>query len=279
MILPFRESTSTKETIIFILSEEWSLSAKEIVARVNKNSKKPITYQAVHKVLLQLCNEKVLEKNKGRYKLSGHWIENIRKFISSVEKKYAARKNFLDELATFKNYFEFTFDNVTDFTLSMAEMLVSERFSRVKGGYRTCALRHGWWPPIFSFDQFLILRKICKVHSKPTCVIRKDSPFGRWLKKQYDLVGFRTKIVDGLKDNNDDIIVAGPMILQVTYSKETKNAIDLLYQKTNGLSTLFKEYVISTFPKTKINIKVSISENQALATMLGKHYFEIWKNS
>jgi len=278
LILPFRESGSTKETIIFILSEEWPLSTKEIAARVNKKSNKQITYQAVHKVLLQLCNEKVLEKNKGQYKLADFWIENIKRFITAVEKKYAARENFIEELAKFKNYFEFTFDNVTNFSVSMAEMLLSERFANVKGGYRLGSLRHGWWPPTFSFDQVLLLGKIAKVH-KPICIIRKDYPFSRWLHKQYNLVGFRTKIHTGLIDNNDDILLVGPLIVQINYSKETKTAIDALYQKTNGLTALFKEYVSSTFPKTKISIKVSISENQALATTLGKHYLEIWKNS
>jgi len=272
------KGSSTKDLIISILSEEWPLSAKEIFARVQKSGAE-VSYQAVHKLLLQFCEGGVLEKEGVSYQLSKGWISRIKQFATSLEKRYEGKDAFLSELSTFRGSFEFTFNNVTDFSLGMAAMLLSERCAKSKGTCRLAVLRHGWWPLTFQFDQFLLLRKIVKLHSAPYCIIRKDSPFARWLNKQYNLIGFNSKIVDGLKDYNDDIAIIGSLIVQVNYSKETKKVIDELYARTPGLTALFKEYVVSTFPQKKVEINFKVSENSSLAATLGKHYLKVWKGS
>lgn len=269
---------STRDLIISILGDQWPLSAKEISTRLGKKSDAQVSYQAVHKLLAQLCEEKVLEKSAGRYQLAKAWIADVKQFITSLENKYESKETFLAGIAEFKNSFEFTFHDVTDFALSMAEMLVSERFVTSKGGYRVAALRHGWWTLRFNFDQFLLLKKISRLLNKPYCIIKKDSPFVRWLNKQYTLAGFRPKTVDGLEGPDDDILICGSLIVQVNYSKETKKIIDELYAKIFSLTDLFKHYAVSTRPEEKAEIRFKITDNPALAATLGKHYMDIWNS-
>src|SRR3989344_2244287 len=128
LILPFtKKAVGTKENIILILSEQWPLSTKEIFERVRKSSGNPLTYQAVHKSLRELLDEAVLEKETGKYKLSKNWILNTKQFILSIDKRYSVKEAFIANLSSFKSSFDFTFTDVTDFALSMAEMFLHER--------------------------------------------------------------------------------------------------------------------------------------------------------
>jgi len=273
------KSVSTKDIVISILGDQWPLSAKEIFTRLGKKSDTQVSYQAVHKLLAQLCGEKVLEKGGGRYQLSKAWIASAKQFITALEKKYESKETFIRGINEFKGSFEFDFNDITDFSLSMADMLLSDRVAKSKGRYRMVSLRYGWWPLTFSFDHIALLRKILKAHlSTPYAIIQKDSSFGRWLNRQYNAIGFKSKIIPGLDEYNDDILVSGSLIAQVNYSVETKKAIDVLYNKISDLRALFKEYVKPTFPKKGIEIHFKITENPALAATLGKHYMDIWNS-
>ncbi len=271
------KSKSTRDLIISVLSEEWPLSAKQVFERVKKQSGESISYQAVHKVLLQLSGEKILEKRGNDYQLSKDWVAGMKTLFNSLEQRYGGKEAFIAGIAEFKGSFEFTFNDLTDFALRMAEMLLADRLIKSKGS-RVASVRHGWWPLKFSFDQFPLLRKITKLHGKPPVIIRNDSPFARWISNQYKLAGFKTKIITGVEDYNDDILICGSLIVQIRYSKETKKAIDELFKKNPTLATLFKTYVISGLPDKKIEIHFKITENPALAATLGKHYMDIWNS-
>ncbi|HLD58935.1 MAG TPA: hypothetical protein VI977_04850 [archaeon] len=274
-----KPAVSTKDLVIQILGEEWPLTIKQIHERVKRQSDQNLTYQAVHKLLVRLSNEGVIEKETGKYKLSKTWIFNTKQFIASIDRKYSAKEAFLANLSSFKGSFDFTFNDISDLALSMAEMFLSERCQKATGPYWIGVLRHGWWPLKFSFDQFLLLKKISKSLSYPYSIIRKDSLFARWVDKQYKLANFKSKIIDGLQDYNDDIVIMGSLIAQVNYSNATKKAIDDLYAKIPGLTALFKEYVVPSFPKIKVEINFKMTEDPALAATLGKHYMEIWQKN
>jgi hypothetical protein len=87
MLLGFE---GTKEIIISVISAEPGLSAKEVFYRVRRGSDKPVSYQAVHKLLFQLVSERVLSKNGFEYHLEKAWVKSIgdtaRLFESSFTK-------------------------------------------------------------------------------------------------------------------------------------------------------------------------------------------------
>ena len=62
LTLPQINTNSLKDQIITLLVEEKALNAKEIYSKIVKN--KAISYQAIHKTLIELTSEGVLEKKQ-----------------------------------------------------------------------------------------------------------------------------------------------------------------------------------------------------------------------
>jgi len=83
------KGTSTKDTIIQILSEEWPLSVKQIYERVKKKSDHPLTYQAVHKVIKQLLGEGIVELKGKNYILNKNWLKQTHSAYEGLLKNYS----------------------------------------------------------------------------------------------------------------------------------------------------------------------------------------------
>ena len=93
----------TKDHIISILSQEWPLSTKEIKSRISKQFSGELTYQAVHKALNELEQQKVLKKENGTYELSKDWVDGIESFAKSlIEQRYVSPE-FIDGKAIVTN--------------------------------------------------------------------------------------------------------------------------------------------------------------------------------
>ena len=67
-IAPLLETNSTKSLIIKILSENQPLSLKELHAKLQKQ--KQLSYQATHKAVSEMVNEKILLKMKAKYEIN-----------------------------------------------------------------------------------------------------------------------------------------------------------------------------------------------------------------
>ena len=85
-------SKSTKDMVISLLSQKWPLSAKEIYNSMRREFGAEFSYQAVHKILNELQQEKILEKNGMSYQISKNWIEQVKKFSSDLDEKYTNGK-------------------------------------------------------------------------------------------------------------------------------------------------------------------------------------------
>ena len=87
-----KQNKSTKDAVISVLAEKWPLTAKEIYNRVKRESNTTVSYQAIHKLLNQLIEEKIIVKEGMGYLLNKDWIKNLKNFSSSLEELYL--KNF-----------------------------------------------------------------------------------------------------------------------------------------------------------------------------------------
>ena len=83
-----QQKGGTKDLIIELLSREWPLSAKEIHNRLKREHSSECSYQATHKLLNQLAEEKVVVKEGKNYGLDKGWIKNLKNLGSDLEEKY-----------------------------------------------------------------------------------------------------------------------------------------------------------------------------------------------
>ena len=83
-----KQNKTTKDAVISVLAEKWPLTAKEIYNRVKRESNTTVSYQAIHKLLNQLIEEKIIVKEGMGYLLNKDWIKNLKNFSSSLEELY-----------------------------------------------------------------------------------------------------------------------------------------------------------------------------------------------
>ena len=180
---------STKDAIISILSEEWPLSAKEIYSKLFREQAVNISYQGIHKTLNDLENRTVISKTGRMYQLSKSWISNMKEFIETTDRNYQNKLGKYEVPANFKSPLKLKFDNMTTMAVTMARLLGSGALQGSVKQPRIGFLRNGMWPLNFDFAHFDILQKMMKTYNNPYVIIKNDTPFGRWIMKQYILGG------------------------------------------------------------------------------------------
>lgn len=98
----------TKNGIISALSQGTPLSVQQLYRQVTKEIHKPISYQALHKALKELENEKIVEKQANQYQLNSSWIHSIEAWAHETKNRLQEQKNQLQkpEIKTFENVIE-----------------------------------------------------------------------------------------------------------------------------------------------------------------------------
>ena len=74
---------------IAALAVKWPLTAKQLHSAISKDGGKPLTYQAVHKVLGELSAGRLLLKSAAGYSLSPGWVEAQKAWWLGASKRYS----------------------------------------------------------------------------------------------------------------------------------------------------------------------------------------------
>lgn len=77
---------TTKETIIRVLSENPSVTAKELYTLVLKETKKSVSYQALHKTVQQLEKETVIQRIQNKYSIHPQWLQSMENWLRKTKK-------------------------------------------------------------------------------------------------------------------------------------------------------------------------------------------------
>ena len=258
LLLPNASSTSLKNIIISVLSEASSLSAKEIHSRVTKE--KTVSYQAVFKMLNDLCDSKILEKQQSKYFISEKWINELKKFVGNFEKR--ENKNGFDPNAEtqtieLNTLFEF-FGGMLD--LMSSDILYKGCQHRFGGGI----LRHLWWS--LSFDDVGFQKFKHMLGPKNSYIVAiQDTPVDRWLKSYYEKTG-GTGIRIGAESNlEEDVAIVGDYVIQVFFEEKTKKKLDKLYSEVKDISDAIDKGILEQVLMEPTKVKVIITKNKDLA--------------
>ncbi len=87
-----RDKEAAKTLVVAVLSKTWPLSPKQIHAAILfEKGTKHISYQGVHKAILELRDADVILKEENGYLLNRKWLSQISQEISSVITAYDAK--------------------------------------------------------------------------------------------------------------------------------------------------------------------------------------------
>ena len=269
------ENASTKQKIISILSERWPLSAKQIYENMKKHYSTNISYQAIHKMIKELEEEKLVERKDSNYQLNINWIQQSKKTFEYVEKQYL-KNNKISIPKDFSGTIEIEWDSFTDLCVMTAELLLSRELAQGSDDPSfICSLEYGWWALKFKFEQLYLLYEMVLHNPKATNIIRKKTPFGEWIAKQYARVGGISAPVGTNIDIEGDIFVQGDCIIQVEFDKKSKLLIENYYNKWHNLEESFTEFGLK--PEPKIHATMRITKNREMAEFMRKQLNRVFK--
>lgn len=255
---------SHKEAIISILGTRWPLSTKDIYSEIQRLSDaNGFSYQATHKTIQQLVEEKILAKNGKNYELSQEWINRLKNFSTSLSDKYS-NKNNQEITPDFEGTIKWRFDDLSVFAMEMLRLITNiAKWNDAKEN-GVLLVKHAWWPFNFKFMDFALFLDMVKLTKGGNVVFESDAPFDRWVAKQYVSSGVKVKFVENLNLDHDVLFFQG-VIIQASFSDETRQLQDEVYSKVHDLGDLLQEFVFQRHAHKKVEIEVQIIKNPALS--------------
>ncbi len=85
---PYCSQPKLKDMILFLLSEQWPLTGKQLHQSIVKLFNRSAPYHTTCKTLFQLHKEEVLTKIDGKYKLNKEWISSLTEFFNQIAQEY-----------------------------------------------------------------------------------------------------------------------------------------------------------------------------------------------
>ena len=269
------ENASTKQKIISILSERWPLSAKQIYENLKKHYSANISYQAIHKMIKELEEEKLVERKESNYQLNINWIQQSKKTFEYVEKQYL-KNNKISIPKDFSGTIEIEWDSFTDLCVSTAELLLSRQLAEGSDDPSfIITMEYGWWAFKFKFEHLYLLYDMVKHNPKAKNIIRTKTPYGEWIAKQYTRVGGISAPIGTKLDIEGDVFVQGNCIVQVKYDEETKKLMEKYYNKWHNLEESFMEFGLK--PEPKIYATMRITKNKEMADFVRKQLSKVFE--
>ncbi|MBI2530140.1 MAG: hypothetical protein HYW05_03275 [Candidatus Diapherotrites archaeon] len=272
------KQNTTKDAIISILSQEWPLSAKEIYGRTKRQLSLNVSYQAIHKSLKQLEENRIIYRAGAKYELNKDWISNIKKFSTNLEKLYNKEGMIYDIDPNFKGTIKLEFNDFSVLSVFIAELLANRILAGDSDPTAIAWFRHMYWPLRFNFKDFAILQGVARNCKKTYAIVSLASPFDKWLQKQFLRAGV-SNVKIGTKEQlfDDSLYVQGDCIIEVVSSAETKQILDEVYNRNKNLTDLFREVYFRNTLKTPMHFDLTITRNPDMAKFLKKQLMKYFR--
>ena len=260
-----------KDVVIKILSHEWPLTIKKIYYKIKKEYNLGVSYQAVHKVVNQLVEKKVLEKSKKEYHISLEWVENLGSLAKNLKESYSKNKPLiLHGLVDFEekeDYVTLDFETLGD-AENYRKKLQAEYMLKPHPKPPYCGeTAHLKSPLVYSEKSINVLNLV--ESSKTDCyiIVRGDSEVDKYCARYYrnSLVRVRTGVD---YKANCEVMVIGEVIFQEYIPESTLSMLDELYKKTQDISEINISRFFNEIYNRKEVVKVIVYKNKEIANEL-----------
>lgn len=273
LVMENPKGNTTKDMVVYILSQNWPLSANKIYSYIKKNKRgKGVSYQAVHKVLQSLETGGFLEKIGKRYRISEEWIEETEKFISVLKERYSR-----GETPVIDNETQFVFNTIYEVDKFMVEY--KGRFIDKIGKEKPLVCLHWkhYWIPLFLEKKVYRRMKDLVKFFKYYCIVSEDTPVDRWCQEFW--LKNNVNSVCGVGDSGiSDYLVFGDMIMQVFYPEKIMKEMDEMFSSAKSIHDINMQRFFEQVFERKTTIPVTITKNPILAEQLRQKILSYFKD-
>ncbi len=252
------KESSTKDIIIEILSEEFPLSIKKIYNIISKKYRKRVSYQAVHKAVYELLNEKVLVKKRKEYSLSKNYIERLSYFVERLELNYKKERGLFKELSE-KNFVIKKLDSQYEMAVFVISVL-----KNAKKGEVIAIIWPTAWPPLTVPENIYSALKEMGKKAEVYCICGGDGFLDKQFAKRWRELGMNIKL--GVKlDRMFETFVLRDLVVLIYQPSEKRMQKYRYINLIKGLTAFDQDKFFLKIIKEKAEIYAFIIRNPAFA--------------
>jgi hypothetical protein len=264
--------SNTTENIINLLGTSWPLSLKEISAQLHKYSESKVTYQAIHKQVKQLVEEKVLEKGDNKYKINVDWIKKEKDYFAYLEDCYLNKRDIFVEIQK-TGFISHSFN----FSVELGKLLLDFFTKLPNPENKSIIFRQTWLYPPFSlstkeYDQMIGVIKSTKVYLTAENETLMDKSF----KEEYESLG--AKVKTKIKNSNPyDTIVHGDYIMFIYFPEGFLTRWEKSCKKSKGSKHILFGKMLFLLYKYRKKFNLTIIKNQENADQIRTETLKLFK--
>lgn len=257
-------NADAKDLVITILSGSTALNARELffVARNKFGSK--LSYQAIHKGIMLLSQERVLTKTGSKYSISPEWLKQVKEFVENTGK--TSKQNYVDELKPGQKETNLVFYSPIEAMYALLHLQYKEYLK--KNPSHTISIMKRVWPAVCVDKQQFKEFEYVMTHSNHYTLVQGNSKVDEFMSKFFS--DFGDKPVFGVKNcaKECDYLVFNDVVAKIFFPKTLITTLDKYYTRTknigqNGLNEL---YLIAN--NTRGETRIQIIRDQKLADEL-----------
>jgi hypothetical protein len=225
-----------------------------------------------------MVDDKILIKEKNKYKLNQVWIQKLKHATIELEimnnfviEKYDINPDFIEPI-------NLKFSDFRKLILFLVDIFTKKKIIGKGSNVVVASFRHLYLPFDLNFKDFNKLQRMVKSCDKSYALAYMTSPLDIWIKEQFLKAGLKDVRI-GIKDElfDEGLFIHGDGIVEITSSKKTKEIIDKVYNRNNNLGDLFKEVFFRKGINQKLDFNVKIYKNPQIASLLKKQMLSYFK--
>jgi len=272
--LGVEKKSGTRDLIIEVLSEQWPLSTKEIFNKIKKDSSFSGSYQAVHKVLLQMVESDVLKREEKKFQFNKEWIDKIKRFSTEFSFAYSTKQKTLYSSISKKENFNLAFDTPRD----MSEFLIKEFLQYPNPEKKLGVILSRNCYPIIGLSIDEVSPLLNAFGSVPWYIILKgDTLCDKIFSKPFRLIGAKFRYGIDFSSPHD-FFVLSDHICQIYWPEELIKAWAEEIKRTKKISGFdIKKWFDLVYEK-RGKVHLIVSKNKGVADGLRKQVLQHFKS-
>ncbi|MBN2422789.1 methyltransferase domain-containing protein [Candidatus Woesearchaeota archaeon] len=266
------DSSSTKDKIISILSNESQLKTKKIHFLLKKQYGLGVTYQAVHKLIKQLVKQGVLKEENHSYSINEEWIKELRVFIDKllVKERDESPKPVQISKTTIQ-YDVKTIHEMEKIYLQERENFFKEvkRFDE-KDRIICVHAPHLYFSLMSPSTEYNHMERLVKTKTTQYALVRGDTLVDKWIQTFYHAKKeqpFKVKIGATCSSINERCIYPDKMI-ELFYTDKFWNFYNNLYEEVQNYQDINITKIMEKLYKLKDEpIKIMIHKDPEIVSL------------
>lgn len=277
-LLPHTKPKTLKDKIVIILTYRFPLSVNDIKKQIKKNYSMNVSYQAIHKILLELIRERIITKKNKKYSLDIEWLKNLSQFSKKIYVNYSKVNlysvNLVKELNKEGDSISLAFNTIRELDNFFLELMESYDSILEEEDKIIMHYTHNWWPLVYGYKEYEInIKPLTK--DRFYCVCGSDLPIDKWCCDFENGIGMKVKYSNN-PSLNWHLNTFGNLIIQFHMDEKISKELYDYFEATKTIKNLDLTKLLKIL-NLKGNFRITITKNTALSNQIKKSVLNIFK--